>query len=314
MKRLYLLLVLVFLTVNITAFAEDEATIRVSQTEAKAGETVEVTVSLENNPGIISMLLSVSYDKRTLTLKDVKDAGILGASLHSDNMATSPYYLFWSNGTAKTNFTSNGTIATLTFEVAEDAVTGDYPIKVTYDKRRDGIFDFDMEPVSFAIENGSISVDGISSATQNTGGSSHGGGGRSNTTSPKGEDEKEPDTEARLNDVLVTVNGKFLIFVDQKPVIVGDRTLVPLRAIFETLGADVDWDDATKTVTATRGDVKISLTIGSDKLYVNDVEKIIDVPAQIINSRTMVPIRVIGESFGCDVDWNEENRTVIVTD
>ncbi|MBQ7751956.1 MAG: hypothetical protein IJR79_03185, partial [Clostridia bacterium] len=71
MKRFYSLLVLIFLVFNITAFAEDEATIKVSQSEAKAGETVEVTVSLENNPGIISMLLSVSYDKRTLTLRDV---------------------------------------------------------------------------------------------------------------------------------------------------------------------------------------------------------------------------------------------------
>ena len=314
MKRLYLLLMLIFLMFNITAFADDEATIKVSQTEAKAGETVEITVSLENNPGIISMLLSVSYDKRTLTLKEVKDANALGSSLHSDNMAANPYNLYWSNGTARTNLKSNGTIATLVFEVAEDAVTGDYPIKVTYDKRRDGIFNFDMEPVDFAIENGGISVDGISNDTQGTGSSGHGTRGNANITPSKGEDKQEPETEDRSNDVLVTINGKFLVFVDQKPVIVGDRTLVPLRAIFETLGADVDWDDETKTVTASRGDVKISLTIGSDRLYVNDIEKVVDVPAQIINSRTMVPIRVIGESFGCNVDWDETNRTVIVTD
>ena len=159
MKRVCLLLVMMLLLVNVTAFADDEAKIEVSKTEAKAGETVDVTVSLENNPGIISMLLSVAYDRSAMTLKEVKDAGILGESLHSDNLGANPYVLFWSNGTAKSDIMSNGTIATMTFEILENAVTGDYPIKVSYDKGKDGIFNFDMDSVDFAIENGSIAVD-----------------------------------------------------------------------------------------------------------------------------------------------------------
>lgn len=309
---------MMLLMVNVTAFADDEAKIEVSGAEAKAGETVEVTVSLENNPGIISMLLSVTYDRSAMTLKEVKDAGILGESLHSNNLGVNPYILFWSNGTAKSDITANGTIATLMFEISENAVTGDYPIKVSYDKKQDGIFNFDMDPVDFAIENGSISVEGIADSGQHTGGSKSGGGyvakPDDEKTPTEDTDEQETEFVDHSGDVLVTVNGKFLVFVDQKPVIVGDRTLVPLRAIFETLGANVKWDDAAKTVTANRGDVEISLTIGSDRLYVNGAEKIVDVPAQIINSRTMVPIRVIAESFGCNVEWNEENRTVIVTE
>lgn len=300
---------------NVTVFADGEAKIKVSEAEAKAGETVDIEISLENNPGIISMLLSVDYDKSVFALKEVKDAGILGSQLHSNNVSVNPYTLFWSNGTAKTDFTANGTVATLTFSVAENAVTGNYPIKVAYDKQKDGIFNFNLEAVDFAIENGSISVAGL----QNAGVTKPTGGDGSNTT--KTDDGKTPsdgtDEQEVVNnsgDILVTVNGKFLVFVDQKPVIVGDRTLVPLRAIFETLGADVGWDDLTKTVTANRDDLTVSLAIGSDKLYVNGAEKIIDVPAQIINSRTMVPIRAIAESFGCKVDWNDKNKSVIITD
>jgi hypothetical protein len=98
----------------------------------------------------------------------------------------------------------------------------------------------------------------------------------------------------------------------QTPVIVDDRTLVPLRAIFTAMGAEVDWDEATRTVTAVRGDTTISLAIGSDQLYVNGVATTIDVPAQIINDRTMIPVRAIAESFGCEVNWNESARRVYI--
>ncbi len=100
----------------------------------------------------------------------------------------------------------------------------------------------------------------------------------------------------------------------QEPVIVNDRTLVPLRAIFEKMGAEVVWDDATKTVTATREDTTVSLTIGSDQLMVNGEAVTIDVPAQIINDRTMIPVRAIAESFGCEVNWNQKAKRVAITE
>jgi hypothetical protein len=78
------------------------------------------------------------------------------------------------------------------------------------------------------------------------------------------------------------------------------------------MGAEVDWDEATRTVTAVRGDTTISLAIGSDQLYVNGVATTIDVPAQIINDRTMIPVRAIAESFGCEVNWNESARRVYI--
>lgn len=100
----------------------------------------------------------------------------------------------------------------------------------------------------------------------------------------------------------------------QAPVIVNSRTMVPLRAIFETMGAQVDWNEETRTVTAVRGDVTVSLAIDSDQLYVNGTAVTIDTPAQIINNRTMVPVRAIAESFNCEVDWNEDARRVYISE
>ncbi len=113
-------------------------------------------------------------------------------------------------------------------------------------------------------------------------------------------------------EISVTINGNQVWF-DQPPVIENDRTLVPLRAIFEALGATVDWNENTQTVTAVNGDVTISLTIGSDILYVNDSSVILDVPAQLQGGRTLVPVRAVAESFNCMVDWDELSQTVIIT-
>ncbi len=98
----------------------------------------------------------------------------------------------------------------------------------------------------------------------------------------------------------------------QEPVIVDGRTMVPLRAIFEAMGAEVNWNGDTSTVTAVRGDTEISLTIGSNEIYVNGEAKELDTPAQIINERTMVPVRAVAESFGCEVDWNNDARRVYI--
>ena len=99
---------------------------------------------------------------------------------------------------------------------------------------------------------------------------------------------------------------------DQQPVIENGRTLVPLRAIFEALGADVDWDDATRTVTSVKGNTTVELAIDSTEMKINGAVKVIDVPAQIVNSLTLVPVRAISESFDCLVDWDGNTRTVVI--
>ncbi len=113
------------------------------------------------------------------------------------------------------------------------------------------------------------------------------------------------------NIITVNLDGSPINF-DQPPIIQNDRTLVPLRAIFEALGAKVDWDDATQTVTSTKGATTIKITIGDNKLYKNDSAITLDVPAQIVNDRTLVPVRAISEAFGCKVDWVDETQTVLI--
>ncbi len=113
------------------------------------------------------------------------------------------------------------------------------------------------------------------------------------------------------SDIKVTIDGSNQSY-DVMPVIENGRTLVPMRAIFEALGAEIKWDDATKTVTGTKGDVSVVLTIGNTLAKVNEKEVTLDVPAKIVSDRTMVPVRFISESLGCNVGWDDSSKTVII--
>lgn len=104
------------------------------------------------------------------------------------------------------------------------------------------------------------------------------------------------------------------IETDVPPVVVDNRTLVPLRAIFEALNATLDWDGETQTVTASRGDIQISLQIGSTTAIVNGEEMTLDVAAQGIQGRTMVPARFVSEALNCSVTWDGNTLTVAVAD
>ena len=114
------------------------------------------------------------------------------------------------------------------------------------------------------------------------------------------------------DEIKIYVNGNYLNS-DVPPIIVDGRTLVPLRVIFEALGAKVNWNGDTQTVTAGKEGIALSLQIGSNVLFKNGTYITLDVPAQIVNDRTMVPVRAVAESFGADVSWDGNTRTVSVT-
>ena len=111
--------------------------------------------------------------------------------------------------------------------------------------------------------------------------------------------------------ISVLVNGR-PITMDIPPVIRDGRTLAPLRAIFEALGASVEWDDATRTITSRRKDRTIILQIDNPTARVNNAPIVLSVPPVVIGGRTMVPVRFIAESLGAVVTWNESTRTVTV--
>ena len=88
--------------------------------------------------------------------------------------------------------------------------------------------------------------------------------------------------------------------------------MVPLRAILEALGASVEWNHDTKTVSATLGDDSLSLTVGSKTITKNESKITCDVPAQITDGRVMIPARAVAESLGAKVVWDAVSRTVII--
>ena len=125
------------------------------------------------------------------------------------------------------------------------------------------------------------------------------------------------------DEITVELDGKAIDF-DVKPEIVDGRTMVPLRKIFEEIGATVKWDNDTQTVSARKNKKTITLAINSADLQIDKgdtdeegnpiVEAVtLEVPAQIVSGRTLVPARALSESFGLNVDWDEDNQKVIIT-
>ncbi|HWP98820.1 MAG TPA: stalk domain-containing protein [Syntrophomonadaceae bacterium] len=123
---------------------------------------------------------------------------------------------------------------------------------------------------------------------------------------------KVPTTTVHENStVKVYVNGNMMSF-DVNPLLEDGRTLVPLRTIFESMGASVKWDDSSKKVTASKAGTTIILTIGSLNATVNGKVQKLDVPAKIVNGRTLAPLRFVGEALGAKVSWDGENRVIHV--
>lgn len=115
------------------------------------------------------------------------------------------------------------------------------------------------------------------------------------------------------NDIGIYINGESQQF-EPAAFISKNRTMVPMRAIFEKLGAELFWDDIKKEVTAKRNGNEIKLAIGDTLAHLNASEIILDAPAVIVNSRTMVPLRFVSESLGANVVWDAETRTVSIND
>ncbi len=134
------------------------ATITASSATVGAGESVEITLALENNPGIISMLLRVGYDSSALELTGISDAGALGTQYHNTDYTRNPYILSWADDTATENNTYNGRIVTLIFRVREGTAAGTYPVTLSYDENEPDIYNSAFEPVHFELKAGSVNV------------------------------------------------------------------------------------------------------------------------------------------------------------
>ena len=130
------------------------------------------------------------------------------------------------------------------------------------------------------------------------------------------EAENEIVISMQIGEPDMTVNGETQEIdpgMGTVPVIVNDRTLLPVRAAVETLGGEVSWNGDTRTAALSYDGNTIELTIDSPTAYLNGAAQTLDTTPVIINDRTMLPIRFIAESFGFDVEWDQSTQTVTIS-
>ena len=121
----------------------------------------------------------------------------------------------------------------------------------------------------------------------------------------------KPEETNNESKITVFCNGSEILF-DQSPVLENDRVLVPMRAIFEALGAEVTWEESTRTATASLGEIQVSVQIDNSEMMKNGEAVELDAPPRLIGERTLVPVRAISEGLGAVVEWNEQERQVII--
>lgn len=113
--------------------------------------------------------------------------------------------------------------------------------------------------------------------------------------------------------IKVVYDNKILAFVTP-PTTESDRTLVPMRFLFEQMGANVDWNNETQTATVEKQNEVVAFSINNTVATVNSIAKTMDVPARLINDKTMIPLRFLSEELGYNVEWDENTKTVTITE
>ena len=112
--------------------------------------------------------------------------------------------------------------------------------------------------------------------------------------------------------INVTVDGAVVPFNGQQPIERNGSILVPLRGVFEKLGAIVFYDAPTRSILATKGQTNVQLKIGDAAATVNGEKRTLALPPLEINGTTLVPLRFVSEALGADVKWSGASRTVII--
>ncbi|NLX92002.1 MAG: copper amine oxidase N-terminal domain-containing protein [Firmicutes bacterium] len=125
--------------------------------------------------------------------------------------------------------------------------------------------------------------------------------------------EKKEAKDKIKKEIKLKVNGK-PFFPDLPPVIKEGRTLIPVRAVINGLGASVEWDGEERKIIVSKGDITVELFIDEYVFYINGKKKELDVPAQLISNRTFVPLRFLALALNINVNYDEENDEVIIGD
>ena len=112
--------------------------------------------------------------------------------------------------------------------------------------------------------------------------------------------------------IKVYVDNSDVTFSDQAPEILGGRTMVPVRAVFEKAGATVTWDSETQTALLEKGNYSVSVKLGEAYLMKNGAPVALDVPACMLNDRLSIPVRAIAEAMDFSVTWNSTRNSVLI--
>jgi len=107
----------------------------------------------------------------------------------------------------------------------------------------------------------------------------------------------------------INIDGR-QITLDQPAVMVGDHVMVPLRGVFENLGASVDYHPDERSIVAHRNGTRVTLYLGSTTAMVNGQSETLDAPPLAVNSRILVPLRFVSEALGAEVHWMANTQTV----
>lgn len=126
-------------------------------------------------------------------------------------------------------------------------------------------------------------------------------------------DLKFKDVDYVKSDSIRVISDDGQVEFDVNPQIIDNRTLVPMRAIFEEVGLEVEWDNESRTATGKSNNNEISFTIDSDIAVVNTELKNIDVSASIIGDRTMIPLRFLSENMGYNIEWVENSNLILMS-
>lgn len=297
MKKVWQIISIVLviaLALGMTAFAESEkkAIVKIDGATVKNGEEFELVVSFENCEKVSSLRLG--------EFNFGEDISIVKVETLVSGMAVSD----WNGERFVAAFANNtdcsGEALKLLLKVDDDAYTteNDISFKATI-KTMDGDDEVEL-PTEIVV--GKIVVNGIEP--------------------PKSQEElvaeRKLDVIAlKLNASTAYTYGKTTAIDPDNskvvPYLKNDRTLVPLRFVSETLGAEVKWEDGWDYCYVVKGDKEIKITFNSADIEVNGEVITYDAPVEVVENRTMVPIRFISEELGYDVKWNQPNQLVIIT-
>jgi hypothetical protein len=284
----------------VNAFARAKPVeISINSVKANPGGEVKVEIKLSGVPekGLTSAQFNVEFDKTKLSLS--KDRIKSGSIVHnpmfdiaSNDIDTGITVIYTDyDMTGSSHIKSNGTFMELTFKVNEDCPSSYQSVKLTptyemdlLNKKKENLFYSEMTvPVLVNYSSGKITVG-----------------------NPK------PVAKLVVDKPIIDISGSEEK-IDAAPKIIGGRTLLPIRPVVEAFGGTIEWKAAEKKIIISLGTTKVEMIINNKNVIVNNKAKKIDVPPQILNGSTFVPVRFVSENAGLKVNWESSTKTVTIS-